>query len=42
MFPISHILVLSQGEFLHSQVRSALSGRGWGFLRGMRTRSARA
>jgi hypothetical protein len=41
MFPISHILVLSQRDFLHSQVRSALAGRGWGFRRGDRAGTPR-
>ena len=41
MFPISHILVLSQGDFLQSQVRSVLTGRGWDFRRSLRTRSLR-
>jgi hypothetical protein len=42
MFPISHLLVLSQGDFLRSQVRSALAGRGWGFRRSARARTPRA
>jgi hypothetical protein len=41
MFPISHLLVLSQGDFLQSQVRSVLAGRGWGFRRGSRARTSR-
>jgi hypothetical protein len=33
MFPISHILVLSQESFVERQVTAVLAGRGWGFLR---------